>query len=132
MDNERDTPAPPVDVAAFQARAATMGRGAVVIAASPGRTGKQRRFLRAHGHALKPVATVGHQGPTLGLLAAIEAQLEAHELIKIRVLESSPCEPEAVALWLHEAAAADVPQILGRVMLVYRRRAKEPALHLPG
>ena len=48
-------------------------------------TGKQRSYLRALAHPLKPLVQIGHGGLTDAVLAAIEAALLIHELIKVRV-----------------------------------------------
>lgn len=75
--------------------------------------------------------TVGHGGLTPALAAQVEAQLEIHELIKLKVLESAPVTPEVTALWLHEGLAVEVHQIVGRVVLCYRQREKDPTIRLP-
>lgn len=94
-------------------------------------TGKQRRFLRALGHHLDPVVHVGKDGLTEGLVAALDAALDQHELIKIKLGESAGSDRRAIAPALAEAASAELVQLLGRTVLVYRRRAKDPEIVLP-
>ena len=62
-----------------------------------GLTGKQRRHLRALGHHLDPVVQIGHEGVNDAVVRETDAQLDAHELIKVKVGKSSPHER-------HEAA----------------------------
>lgn len=112
-------------------RAASLGSGAACTAASPGLTGKQRRHLRGLGHALKPIVQVGQHGLTGRLVGAIEAGLDQHELIKVKLLESAPCDRCLAALWVHEMTGAAVAQIVGRVLLVYRADPKKPVIRLP-
>ena len=48
--------------------------------------GFQRRHLRGLAHPLKPVVMIGKEGLTEAVVAKTEAELVAHELIKIRFL----------------------------------------------
>ena len=94
-------------------------------------TGKQRRHLRALGHALSPVVQVGKDGVTSGLVAHASEQLEVHELIKVRVAESAPADRHATAADLAAGTKATLAQVLGRTFLLYRRRKKDPKIVLP-
>jgi RNA-binding protein len=93
-------------------------------------SGKQRRALRALGHHLKPVLQVGHSGVTPALLAALEQALHDHELVKVRVLEHAPGPRGDVALALASAASAELAQVLGRTVLLYRARPEDPKIRL--
>ena len=94
-------------------------------------TGKQRRHLRALGHHLTPVLQIGHEGLTDALVAAANAQLDAHELIKVKVGESSPLPRHDAAEDLASATRSDLAQVLGRTFLLYRARDKDPTIPLP-
>lgn len=93
-------------------------------------TGKQKRFLRGLGHGLKPVVMVGKNEVNDALAVETAAALADHELIKIKVLESCEMDRHEVAEKLAKASGADVAQILGRTILLYRR-AEEPKVELP-
>lgn len=93
-------------------------------------TGKQKRFLRSLGHSLKPVITVGKSEVSDALRAETLKALDAHELIKVKLLESCAMDRNEVADLLAEGCSADVAQVLGRTMLLYRA-AKEPKIELP-
>ena len=95
-------------------------------------TGKQRRHLRALGHHLDPVVQVGHEGVSEAVVRQTEQQLEAHELIKIRIAESSPQDRHEAAELLAQKTGAHVAQVLGRTALLYRRRKEHPQIVLPG
>lgn len=99
-------------------------------ATPPSLTGRQRRYLRALGHDLKPVVTIGKQGVNEGVVAQVEACLLAHELIKVKVLETSPAGRHACAEALTRATGAACPQELGRTLLLYRPHPDEPVLQL--
>ena len=93
-------------------------------------TGKQKRRLRALGHHLKALLQVGHAGVTPGLVLALEQALLDHELVKVRVLETSP-EPRAqVAVALANASGSEVAQVLGRTVLLYKPRPEDPKIRL--
>ena len=46
----------------------------------------QRKYLRSLAHHLKPIAQVGRDGITNGLLTLIDQSLKKHELTKIKFL----------------------------------------------
>jgi RNA-binding protein len=94
-------------------------------------TGKQRRHLRALAHPLKPVVRIGSAGLAPGVIEEISRALETHELIKVRVAKESPEEPDALVEPLEAGARAVVAQVIGRTLVVYRRRQKAPKIQLP-
>ena len=94
-------------------------------------TGKQRRHLRALGHHLSPVLQIGHDGLTDALVAQANAELERHELIKVKVGESSPLPRHDAAEELASATGSSLAQVLGRTFLLYRPRHENPAILLP-
>jgi len=91
-------------------------------------SGKQRRALRALGHHLKPVLQVGHAGVTESLTAALEQALHDHELLKVRLLEHAPGTKATLALALAASSGAEVAQVLGRTVLLYRARPEDPKI----
>jgi len=93
-------------------------------------TGKQKRFLRGLGHGLKPVVRVGKNELNDALAEEAGAALATHELIKIKLLESCEMDRHEVAEKLAKAADAEVAQILGRTILLYRQGDK-PKIELP-
>lgn len=88
-------------------------------------TGKQKRQLRALGHSLKPVITVGKGEVSEALVAETGEALTSHELIKVRILESCLLDRHEVADLLVEKTGSELAQVLGRTLLLYRE-AKEP------
>lgn len=93
-------------------------------------TGKQVRALRRLGHHLKPVIMVGRAELTDQVIAATDEALDDHELIKVKLQEGCPADRRAVADQLATATGANVAQVLGRTILLYRA-APEPRLQLP-
>lgn len=90
-------------------------------------TGKQRRYLRGLGQRLVPTLHVGHDGVSDAVVRQADAQLEAHELIKVRVSENAPASRHDVAEELAQRTHAQLAQVLGRTALLYRRRKEEPS-----
>lgn len=93
--------------------------------------GKQRRYLRAMAHGLDPVVLLGREGATGAVLDAVGRELKARELIKVRLPEIEGAERKAAARELAERAGAELVQVLGRVVVLYRRRDEEPRIELP-
>lgn len=94
-------------------------------------TSKQRRYLRGLGHHLEPVVHIGKNGLTDGLSSALSTALDDHELIKIRINVEAPDDRDEVAESLSASLHADVAQVLGHTVLLYRARKKDPAIKLP-
>ncbi len=93
-------------------------------------SGKQKRHLRGLGHGLKAVVTVGKGEVSESLIREADEALAAHELIKVKILESCLLERNEVAALLAEWCGAEVAQILGRTILLYRP-AVEAKIDLP-
>ena len=93
-------------------------------------TGKQKRYLRGLGHGLKAVITVGKGEVSEALIHETGEALASHELVKVKVLESCLLDRNEVADALSAACAADVAQILGRTILLYRR-SDEAKIDIP-
>jgi RNA-binding protein len=93
-------------------------------------TGKQRQHLRALAHHLDPVVQVGHEGLTDAVVQQIREALEAHELIKVRVGQESPLGRDELAQELETRGVGQVAQAMGRIVVVWRRRAKKPKVDL--
>jgi RNA-binding protein len=89
-------------------------------------SGKLRKALRAAGHHLHPVVQIGKEGMTAALVAELDAQLLAHELVKVKVGTESPEDRFEVADRLAQESGAQVAQVLGRTVLVYRRHPEKP------
>ncbi len=87
---------------------------------------KLRKTLRAAGHHLSPVVQVGKEGVTPAVLEQLDVQLGAHELVKVKIGTESPEDRFEAADRLGGAVGAQVAQILGRTVLVYRKDPEKP------
>lgn len=93
--------------------------------------GKDRRYLRSLGHHLKAVAQVGKEGLSEGFFGALDRALNDHELVKVKLLETSPEDRGEARALLEERSGGTVVQAIGRTLLVYRRNEEEPKINLP-
>lgn len=109
----------------------TLGSGEIVRRCSPARSGQVRSWLRGKAHGLNPLVQIGHQGLTPAVAEAVDRALLDHELIKVRVPDRAPVTPRLAALWLHGAIGAEVIQILGRMLILYRAHPDKPRIVLP-
>src|SRR5512140_3485158 len=92
---------------------------------------KLRKALRAAGHHLSPVVQVGKEGVTAAVLEQLDQQLGAHELVKVKVGSESPEDRFEAAGRLGDAIGAQIAQILGRTVLVYRKHPEQPRFEAP-
>lgn len=94
-------------------------------------TGKERAKFRAQANSLEPLFQVGKGGMSEALIKQTDDALRARELIKVKVLlESSPITPRETADELAKATGAEVIQVIGGVIVLYREspELKEKAL----
>jgi RNA-binding protein len=94
-------------------------------------TPAQRRELRARSHHLRPTVLIGDAGLTTPVLNEINKNLLSHGLIKVK---TTTAESAMRAQWLSEICttlhAAPV-QHIGKILIVYRPLAEEPAPRAP-
>ena len=84
-------------------------------------TGKERAKYRAAANGLEPVFQIGKGGVSDALIAQVEAALDARELIKIKaLLETIPQPPKEMAQQIAARTHADVIQVIGGVIVLYR------------
>lgn len=94
-------------------------------------TGKQRRYLRALGHSLSSVVQVGKDGVTDALCQALDEALVTHELVKVKVGQGAPEGRHEIAEAMAKHTGAQVAQVLGHTVLLYRPHPLLPKLELP-
>ncbi len=84
-------------------------------------TGKERAQFRAQANHLEPLFQIGKGGMSEALIKQTDDALRARELIKVKVLlESSPITPRETADELAKATGAEVIQVIGGVIVLYR------------
>lgn len=94
-------------------------------------TGKQKRFLRSKAHHLDPIFQVGKGGVNENMIRQVADALEARELFKISVLQNCEEDKNIVAEQLAEGTGADIVQIIGNTIVLYKESVEKKQISLP-
>lgn len=90
-------------------------------------TGKERAQWRSKANSLDPLFQLGKGGISDAFIQQVEGALNTRELIKFKVLlETSPVTAREAADEVAEKTGADVIQVIGGVVVLYRYN---PELH---
>ncbi|WP_314663684.1 YhbY family RNA-binding protein [uncultured Selenomonas sp.] len=93
-------------------------------------TSKQIRKLRSLGMTEEAIVMIGKEGVTPTVVASAREAIKKRELIKVRVLQNAPDEPEDAITMLAERADANLVQVIGRNGLLFRRNFDRPRIEL--
>lgn len=89
-------------------------------------TPAERSALRAEAHALNPVVIISESGLTPGVVKEIDASLNAHGLIKIRVFG----DDREARIQMYETICAKLDaapvQHIGKLLVIYRPKKDAP------
>jgi RNA-binding protein len=88
-------------------------------------SGKERAALRGEAHHLDPLVHVGKEGLTPTLFGALDDALRTRELVKVALVRNADIAPKDCAAQLAAQTGADVIQVIGRTITLYRHN---PAL----
>jgi RNA-binding protein len=95
-------------------------------------TPKQRAYLKSLAHPLKPILQIGKEGATDAVVGTIDGAFRTRELLKVKVLESSPESAREVAASLAERVdRVELVQVIGRTIVFYRRHPTNREITLP-
>lgn len=84
-------------------------------------TGYQKKYLRGVAHKLKPVVMVGQKGATPALFKSVEAALMAHELIKVRFVETREREQKSrIITEISAKTGCEIAGTIGHTAILYR------------
>lgn len=83
-------------------------------------TTKQRAYLKSLAMTMDPIFQIGKFSMTPALTEAISEALEARELIKISVLKNCADDPKELAQLIAERTRAQVVQVIGKKIVLYR------------
>ena len=93
-------------------------------------TSKQRAQLRGMANTMETILQIGKTGITDQTVKQVDDALTARELIKIRTLETSPTSSRESADMLAEKVEADVVQVIGTRIVLYRENKKNKQIYL--
>jgi RNA-binding protein len=94
-------------------------------------TGKQKRYLRSKAHHLDSIFQVGKGGVNENMVKQVAEALEARELFKISVLQNCEEDKNVVAEQLAKGTGADIVQIIGNTIVLYKESAEKKQIILP-
>jgi RNA-binding protein len=94
-------------------------------------TGKQKRYLRSLAHHLSPIFQVGKGGVNEHIIRHIEEAIEKRELIKVSVLNNNDDDREQIAKQLAAGAGAELVQVIGRTIVLYKESRDYKTIELP-
>tara|TARA_Y100001963_G_scaffold149543_1_gene229197 strand:+ start:249 stop:590 length:342 start_codon:yes stop_codon:yes gene_type:complete len=83
-----------------------------------------KKRLRRIGHHLKPVLLSGDKGLSDAFLEELQARLEDHELIKVKVNAPTRDERARMIEAMCEHSGAEQVQRVGNIALLYRAAAE--------
>lgn len=87
-------------------------------------TSKQRADLRAQANGLEVTLIIGKEGITENVIESARTLLEARELVKGKVLETSGYTAREACDEICEATGADGVQCVGYKFVIYRKSKK--------
>lgn len=93
-------------------------------------TQPQKKQLRALIAQDKTKYQIGKSEVTNALLDMLDKALTARELIKIEILKSATSPVMEITLDLSSKLNADVVQVVGRVIVLYRKNKENPRIKL--
>ena len=91
---------------------------------------RQRAQLRGLANTMDTIFQVGKGGINEQLIKQVAEALEARELIKLRVLETSPVNSREAADEIATAVNADVVQVIGYRFVLYKESKEHKSIVL--
>ena len=94
-------------------------------------TSKQRAYLRSLANNIDTILIIGKSGIGADIIKQADDALKARELIKAKVLETSPISAREAAEKISAETNSELVQVIGSKFVVYRKNDKEPKISLP-
>ncbi|MDD6332571.1 MAG: ribosome assembly RNA-binding protein YhbY [Clostridium sp.] len=94
-------------------------------------TSKQRAYLKSMAMDLDPIFNVGKASVTPDFIEGIREALEKRELIKIGVLKNCMDDPKELASLIAERSGAQVVQVIGKKIVLYKESRNHKKIMLP-
>ncbi len=92
---------------------------------------KQTAYLKALSHPINPVVQIGLKGLTDSVIKEIDVNLNAHELIKIKVQSDSKDNREGLWVSICEKLRAEPINHIGKLLVIFRPNPKKTKITLP-
>ena len=94
-------------------------------------TNNQKKYLRSLAHDLKPFVMIGQNGLSESVLTEIDSTMLKHELIKIKLRVDNRKEKQQILEKIIEFSHAELVQVIGGVLVIYRPFEDNPDIILP-
>ncbi len=94
-------------------------------------TSKQRAYLKGEANQMATILMVGKGGVGDDVVQQAADALRKREMIKGKVLETSPTSPRETAEEIAARTGAEVVQVIGTKFILYKENPKEPIYKLP-
>ncbi len=92
----------------------------------------ERAKLRSLAMNIEPTTHIGKNGISDTLIKQVDEQLETRELVKIAVLRNADVSAKEIAQEIADASAAQVVQVMGSKITLYRVSRKDGVKHVLG
>lgn len=87
-------------------------------------TSKQRGYLSGLAATMQPTVMFGKEGPSEGLVRALQQELNNRELVKLRFIASKE-ERRSLSEQLAEEVGAELVRVIGNVAIFYKMALDE-------
>ncbi|MCR4955873.1 MAG: ribosome assembly RNA-binding protein YhbY [Lachnospiraceae bacterium] len=94
-------------------------------------TSKQRAYLKSKASTMDPIFQIGKSSVTDENMDAISEAIEKRELIKLHVLKNCMDDPNEIARVIAQNINAEVVQVIGKKIVLFKQKRKDSAYHLP-
>ena len=94
----------------------------------------QKKYLRKLSHELAPVVYIGKEGLAPTVVEAIDAALTSHELIKVKIINTTKISKDEAAEIVPAKSGSTLVLLVGKTLLLYRKnpkRKKDEQIRLP-
>ncbi|MEO6518264.1 MAG: ribosome assembly RNA-binding protein YhbY [Pseudoxanthomonas sp.] len=94
-------------------------------------TSSQSRFLRGQAHDLRALLQIGAKGLTPSFLVELDAVLEQHELVKVKISAEDREARDTMIGEIAEKSGSALVQRIGHVAVLYRPSKDHRHIVLP-
>ncbi|MDE5909392.1 MAG: ribosome assembly RNA-binding protein YhbY [Lachnospiraceae bacterium] len=94
-------------------------------------TSKQRAYLKGLAMNIEPVFQIGKGGLTPEVTQAVRETFNTRELVKLAVLKNCMEDPKQMAEMLADRIGAQVVQIIGKKIVLYKESKDHKKIELP-
>ena len=83
-------------------------------------TSKQRAYLKSLAMTMDPIFQIGKASLTPEVIEAVREAIDKRELVRVSVLKNCFDDPKELATVLAERTHAQVVQVIGKKIVLYR------------